>query len=114
MSEDMSEDMSLIPMFTEDLLKHLDKTIAAPTYPQSREQAALYDEAAQRRALFQAGMREVVEMLLEWKYYSEEAADDERYADVSETHGTRVAGEDMDVRDVQITAPLRVDSEAPE
>jgi hypothetical protein len=101
-------------MFTEDLIKHLDEIVARPEFPTSREQAAAFDDSAKRRGIFQAGMREIVDMLIEWQTYSAEAADDERYADVPETHGTRVAGEDMDVREIQIPAPLRVDPSAPE
>lgn len=94
----MSEDTDIIPMFTADLIKHLDEIVARPEFPSSREQAAAFGDAAKRRGIFQAGMREIVDMLIEWQTYSEEAANaDASDADVSPLNAVRVAGEGRDV-----------------
>ncbi len=94
----MEEDTDIIPMFTADLIKHLDEIVARPEFPSGREQAAAFDDRAKRRGIFQAGMREMVDMLIEWQKYSEELAKDaDSDADVSSLNAVRVAGEGGDV-----------------
>lgn len=93
----MEEDTDVIPMFTADLIKHLDEIVVRPEFPSGREGAAAFDERAQRRGIFQAGMREIVDMLIQWQAYSQELQENAGDADVSSYHASRVAGEGRDV-----------------
>ncbi len=97
-------DNDRIPTRSYDLIKLLDQTTYIPEPPTSIVQAGGFDEAAQRRMLFAAGFRHMVDTLVELMNAEIRGEDDEPEspADRPGSGLARILGADGDVREAAI------------
>lgn len=105
-----------IPHRSYDLIKMLDQTTPIPEVPSTIAQVALFDAAAQRRAIFAAGFRHMADMLVS-QMNEEIRGDDEDdepdgVPDGSRAGLGRVFGSDGDVRETSVGGWL--DRDTPE
>lgn len=91
------EDDEAMPRYSFDLVTWLDKNTAKPLMPVTAGGFAAHDEAAVRQAAFTAGVRSLVNSLVEWR--DEEYAEDEDNSISDGSHGgfERVLRGDGDV-----------------
>jgi hypothetical protein len=97
-------DNDKIPTRSYDLIKLLDQTTYIPEPPTNIVQAGGFDDAAQRRILFAAGFRHMVDTLVELMNAEIRGEDDEpeSAADGPGSGFARILGSDGDVRDASI------------